>query len=129
MTRSELAKLARTRLVPIAFLTAIALIANSTCHKAERTHATIELDVGGQGARIHAIDAELLVGDEVVGTFHRTAVGPRIGVCRFPAAMPAADGRIRGQIELIGGEVREFDRAVHADEGATVTVPLAAVLQ
>ncbi len=129
MTRSELAKLARTRLVPIAFLTAIALIANSTCHKAERTHATIVLDVGSEGARIHAIDAELLVGDEVIGRFHRTAVGPRIGVCQFPAAMPARDGRVRGQIELVGGEVRAFDRAIHADEGGTVTVPLAGVLQ
>jgi hypothetical protein len=119
----------RRRIAPILFLCVVGLIAYDSCHKQERTHATIVLDLGEAAPRVRAVDAELTVGGEVIGMFHRIALpGSSIGPCRFEAALPKEAGELRIDVELVGGH-KHLTRRIQADEGATVTVPLGADLR
>jgi len=122
VTRYELF---RKRIAPIAFLAVVGLIAYDTCNKQQREHATIVIDLGAAAPRVKAIEAELTVDSEPVGTFRRTALpgGGGIGPVRFEATMPKPDGELRLDVDL-GDAHRKLTRYIHADEGATVTVSI-----
>ena len=112
----------RRRIAPIAFLVAIALIARDSCEKQHRTHATVELDFGDARPRVRAVDVRVVVGDDTVATYQRTALGAGgIATCRFEAAVPGEDGELRIDVDL-GSEHRQLTRRFHAVEGATVHV-------
>lgn len=119
----------RKRIAPVLFLCVVGLIAYDTCTKQERTHATFVLELGDAEPRVRALDAELRVDGDVIGTFHRAALpGLLIGPSRFEAAMPDETGELRIEVDL-GTERRKIVRRVRAEEGATVVVPLAAELR
>jgi hypothetical protein len=122
VTRYELF---RKRIAPALFLGVVALIAYDTCDKAERTHATIVMDLGEAEARVRGIQAELVVENEVIGNFSRRAMPDmRIGCpCSFSTAMPSESGELRIEVDL-GGEVRTITKKVHAIEGGKTTVSL-----
>ena len=115
----------RRRIVPVAFGVAIALMARESCNKEHRTHATIVLDYGAVEATVHAVDAELWVHDEQVSQFHRVALDhARIGSTRFVTALAEPDAELRIDVELASGEHRQIVRRIHADDGATIDVPI-----
>ncbi|MBS1118120.1 MAG: hypothetical protein H6Q90_348 [Deltaproteobacteria bacterium] len=119
----------RRRIAPILFLVVVGLIAYDACSKQERTHATIVLDFGDSAPRVRSVDAELTVAGQVIGMFHRVALsGSSIGPCKFEAALPEQAGELRIDVELAGAR-KHLVRRIQADEGATVTVPLAVDLQ
>ena len=110
------------------FLGGIALLARETCNKQERTHATIVIDFGSAEPRVRSVDAALVIGGEPISSFHRAAQSNmKIGPCRFETAMPAHDGELQIDIDL-DGTLKHVVRRIHADEGATITVPLASDL-
>ncbi|MCX5744230.1 MAG: hypothetical protein NT062_17205, partial [Proteobacteria bacterium] len=84
----------RRRLAPAVFIIGMAFIVQHTCMKAERHHATIELDFGDAKASTRAVDAQLrsfgsAPEDEAIATFRRVALPDQgIGPCRFEVAMP-----------------------------------------
>jgi len=119
----------RRRIAPIAFGLVLAFIAYDTCNKHERTRATVVLDFGSAGERVHAVEAEIWMNGEQVTQFRREAQGRTIGRTEFKTSLPDHDGEIRIDIELTGGEHRPTTRKIHVDEGATVTVPLERELQ
>lgn len=126
MTRYELF---RRRIAPILFLGIVALIFFDAWRKQERTHATIVLDFGAAAPHVRAVEAELFVDGESVGTFRRTALPEAaIGPSRFEARMPDDRGELRVAVDLASGERRQLTRRIHADEGATITVSLGADL-
>ena len=123
MTRYEFF---RKRIAPIAFLIVLGLIAYDACNKEERTRATIVFDYGTAEPRVRAIEAELWMNDARVAQFTRRVAleGGRIGKTKYEVSVPAKDGELRIDVELEGGVRKEVTRAVHIEEGATVTVPL-----
>ena len=122
MTRYDLF---RKRLAPIAFGLAIVLLARDSCMKQERTHVTFVLEPGAARPEIRSVAADLWIGDAEVSEFRReAAVGAYIGPMKFDAALPQKDGELRLDVDLGAKGHRTFVRHVHADEGATVTVPL-----
>ena len=121
MTRYEFF---RRRIAPFLFIGMVGLIAYDACDKQERTHSTIVLDLGEAAASVRAIDAELVVGGEVIGVFHRKALpGAAIGPCKFETAMPEESGELRIDVEL-NGTHRVLVRQLRTIEGSTTTVPL-----
>jgi hypothetical protein len=120
----------KRRVVPIAFICAMAVLVQKTCNKQQtRTHATIVLDLGDASLRVKTVDAQLKVGDDIINTFHRVALeGLSIGPCTFAVAMPAEDGTLTIDVELPAVK-KHLTRRIHADEGATITIPLAADLR
>lgn len=112
----------RRRIAPILFLCVVGLIVFDTCNKQERTHATFVLDLGDAAPRVRSVDAELVVGGEVIGIFHRAALpGSSIGPCKFETAMPEETGELRIDVDL-GGKHRTLSRRIETHEGAKVTV-------
>ncbi len=119
----------RRRIAPIAFGIAIVLMARQSCEKGERAHATFVVDLGAARAEARAVDVELWVGADMIAELHRHALdGSTIGTPRFDAVLPAPDGELRIDVDLPAGH-RHVVRRVHADEGATVTVPLGDALK
>jgi hypothetical protein len=117
----------RRRLAPVAFAVAMALIARDACTKEHRTHATVVLDMGsGAEARdVRAVDAQVMIGSDVVATFHRQALdGSSLGVAKFEAALPAEDAELQIDVDL-GARHVKVARQIHIVEGSTATVPLA----
>ena len=122
MTRYELF---RKRIAPIAFLLVMAFIAYDSCHKQERTRATIVFDYGTVEPQVRSIEAELWMNNASVAQFHRVALeSGRIGSTKFPVSLPAKDGELRLDVDLDGGVHKQFKRVIHLEEGATITVPL-----
>lgn len=114
----------RRRIAPIAFACAIGLIAYDTCNKQERTHATIVLDYGGYERDVKSVAVELWSEGELMIQLTRNALpGHSIGKTEFKVLMPSQDGELRFDVETPRGH-RLFTRRIHADEGATVRVPL-----
>jgi hypothetical protein len=114
----------RRRIAPIAFLLAIGLIARDSCEKSHRTHTTVELQLGEARSRVHAVDVDVVTGDQTIARFHRAALpGAMIGPCRFELALPEDDGQLRIDVDL-GAEHRRLTRPFHAVEGATLFVPV-----
>ncbi len=60
--------------MPVAFGVVIALMARESCSKEHRTHATIVVDFGAAEPTVHAVDADLWIGDDQVSHFHRVAL-------------------------------------------------------
>jgi hypothetical protein len=119
----------RRRIAPIAFGVAIVLMARETCNKQERTHATIALDYGSAEDRIRAVDAEVWSEGEVLAHFHRAALPDHhIGRSSFKILTTSKDGEVHFDIDL-GTEHRKFSRRFHADEDATVTIPIESELR
>jgi len=119
----------RRRIAPIAFGVAIAVMARQSCQKQEQAHATIVLDLGAAAPDVRSVDAELWMNGAEIAQFHRAALAGRaIGTPRFDAVLPAADGELRVDVDVHGTH-RHVVRAVHAVEGATVTVPLESELR
>jgi len=116
----------RKRIAPIAFLLVVGLIAYDACSKEERTRATIVFDYGTVEPQVRAVEAELWMNNAKTAHFkHRvTLEGARMGKTKFEVSVPDKDGELRIDVELEGGVHKEVVRAVHIEEGATVTVPL-----
>src|SRR4051812_27255878 len=114
----------RRRVMPVVFGVVIVLMSRESCHKAERTHATVVLSFGAAEPNVKAVDAEMWMGGEQVSQFHRAALGDHIGQTQFAGAFPDHDGELRLDVELRSGQHRNIVRRVHADDDATVTVNL-----
>ncbi|MDB4954765.1 MAG: hypothetical protein JWO36_2334 [Myxococcales bacterium] len=116
----------RRRIAPIAFGLAIVLIARDACNKEERTNATIVLDYGSAESRVHAIDAEVWSEGSLNAKFHRVALPGQkmIGPSRFKLLTPSKDGELRFDVDVGTDDHRKFTRRFHADEDATITIPL-----
>jgi len=115
----------RRRIAPIALLLAIGLIARDSCEKDQRTHTTVELQLGADKPRVRAVDVDVVIAGETIATFHRAALpGEVIGPCRFPLVAPEDDGELRIDVDL-GGPHHRLTRRFHAVEGSTmlVTIP------
>ena len=126
MTRYDLF---RRRIAPIAFGVAIVLLARESCTKHEHTNATFAFDFGSAAKHVQAIDVDLYEHGEAYSHFHRDALaGSTIGPTHFIAALPDPDGELRIDVALPTG-VRHVVRPFHADDAATVTVPLERDLQ
>jgi hypothetical protein len=122
VTRYELF---RKRIAPIAFGIAIVLLARESCNKEHRTHVTFVLEPGAAQHEIRSVDAEMWIGDSEVADFRRNADdGAYIGPMRFVAALPDPNPELHIDVDLGARGHRKFVRHVHADEGATITVPL-----
>jgi hypothetical protein len=116
----------RRRIAPIALLVAIALMARENCNKDRRTHATFVLELGA-ARDVRSVDAEVWIDGDRFSAFHREALpGAAIGPIRFEAALPADDGELR--IDIAASRAFHVVRRFHAEDGGTVTVPLAADL-
>ena len=127
MTRYEFF---RKRIAPVLFLGMVGLIAYDSCRKQQRTHSTIVIDLGDAEARVKAIEADLVVDNEVIGHFSRAAMPDmRIGCpCKFEASMPKDSGEVRLDLDL-GTEHRKLTKRISGVEGAKVTLSLAADLR
>jgi hypothetical protein len=118
----------RRRIAPVAFVLAIVLMARDACNHDQRTHATIVFDLGS-ASRASALDAELVVGATRVATFHEAPLGGTLTTAEFDASLPdESDGELRIELEVGSGAAATHPRTTrrfHAEEGSTVTVPLA----
>lgn len=115
----------RRRIAPIAFFFALAAIAWDACDSGQRTHTTVELQLGAAAPQVRSVDVEVWIGDELHTRFHRAALpGSTIGPCRFELSLPQDDGEMRINVDL-GAERRLITRRFHAVEGSTMTVALA----
>ena len=75
------------------------------------------------------MDAELVVGGDVISKFHRKALEAlTIGPVQFTTAMPDKDGELRIDVELDGTH-RAIVRRVHAEEGSKILVSLGSELR
>lgn len=120
----------RKRIAPIAFVIAIGLLVRESCQQAERFHATIVLDFGDAEPKVRAVDARVIVGDEEFGRLQRAAMpNMRIGVTKLEVALPAKDAELQIDLDVGEPKPRHIVRLIHAEDGATVTVPLASELR
>ena len=121
---STFLELFKRRVVPIAFICAMAVLIQKTCNKQTRTHATIVLDLGAAAPQVRTVDAQLVVAGDANAQFHRTALTDMaIGPCQFEVSMPADDGELTIDVELPTAK-KHLVRRIHVSEGATVRVPL-----
>jgi hypothetical protein len=113
----------RRRLAPIALFLGIALIARDTCQN-ERTHTTVQLDFGADEASVRAVDVDVVIGDEVVASFHRAALpDQKIGRSEFKLVVAEQDGDLRIVVDR-GATRQRLTRRFHAVEGSTMLVPI-----
>lgn len=120
----------RKRIAPLAFVLGLGLVVRESCQQAERYHATIVLDYGASESNVRAVAAEVLVDGEAFGELHRNALPDHtIGPTKLEVALPAKDAELRIDIDLGEPARRHIVRLIHAEEGATVTVPLDAELR
>ena len=114
----------RRRLAPVALFLGIALIARDSCLKGQRIHTTIQLALGAAQADIKAVDVDVVIGSEVVASFHRVALPDRgIGPCEFKLVVAEEEGDLRIAIDR-GASVQRLTRHYHAVEGSTMLVPI-----
>jgi len=121
----------RRRIAPIAFLLAIGLIARDSCEKEQRSHTTVEIDLGAARVRVRAVDVAVVTGGPgaaPIARFHRAALTDGgIGPVRFELASPQDDGELQIDLELglgVGAEHRQLTRRFHIVEGATLRVSI-----
>ncbi len=114
----------RRRIAPLAFALGLGLLIHQTCTAPQRIHVTIVLDLGGAAPTTRWIEAHLFVDGDDIASHEQTALpGMQLGDVRFKAAMPEPDGRLEVIYEVDGTRQRAV-RAIHAEEGATITVPI-----
>lgn len=122
MTRYDLI---RKRIAPVAFGVAIVLMARESCEKHQRMYATFVLEPGAAQHEIRSVEADVWSGDTQLSEFRRNAPeGGYIGPMRFEAPLPEKDVELRLDVDLGARGHRAFVRHVHAEDAATVTVPL-----
>ena len=122
MTRYDLI---RKRIAPVAFGVAIVLMARESCQKEQRMHATIVLEPGAAQHEIRSVEADVWANDTQLSQFRRNAPdGGYIGPMRFDAPLTQQDAELHLDVDLGARGHRVFVRHVHAEDGATVTVPL-----
>jgi len=115
----------RRRLWGVAFLFAVGLLVWQTLGRHEQIRVTLVLELGPDADRVSQIDGELWAGDEVAGTFERTArPGAPMGTPRFSVAVPQKDIAVTVRIH-VPGRVIAARRTIVAEAGATISVPLA----
>jgi hypothetical protein len=114
----------RRRIAPVLFLGMVGLIAYDACQKQERTHSRIVLDLGEARPDVREVNAELIVGGDVIGTFRRVAlVGSTIGPCEFEVALPEDTATLQVAVTLHDAH-RIITRTIRPIEGSTTTVSL-----
>ena len=114
----------RRRLAPVALVLGIALIARESCQKGQRTHTTVRLGFGAAQADVRAVDVDVVIGSEVVASFHRAAQPERaIGTCEFKLVVAEDEGELRIAIDR-GATTQRLTRHYHAVEGSTMLVPI-----
>lgn len=88
-------------------------------------HATIVLEPGAAQHEIRSVEAGVWAGDTQLSQFRRNAPdGAYIGPMRFDAPLTEKDAELHLDVDLGTRGHRVFVRHVHAEDGATVTVPL-----
>lgn len=120
----------RKRIAPILFLGIVALIAYDAWKKGQSDGiaGTVVIDLGAAAPRVREVEADLMVEGEPVGWFRRAAQpDAAIGACRFGVRMPKPAGELRIAVD-VGGARKQIVRAVHVEDGATVTVAIGADL-
>ena len=126
MTRYEVF---RRRIAPVAFIVAIGLLVRESCNKGDHADATFVFDYGSAAALVQAIDVDVYVGSDMLSHFHREAIaGGTIGKTQFTGSLPDHDGELRIDVDL-PTQKRHIVRPFHADNHATVTIPLERDLQ
>ena len=116
----------RRRIAPIAFFIAIALIAKDSCEKDQRTHTTVELELGAERSDVRAVNLEVFAGEERVAAFYRAALpDATIGPCRFELALAQEDVELRIDIDR-GARHQTLTRRLHAIEGSTTMIAVPA---
>ena len=114
----------RRRLAPVALFLGIALIARESCQNSQRTHTTVRLGFGAMQADVRAVDVDVVIGSEVVASFHRAAEPDRaIGTCEFKLVVAQDEGELRIAIDR-GATTQRLTRHYHAVEGSTMLVPI-----
>jgi len=114
----------RKRIAPLIFLFAMGLLVRETCQRADRAQATVVIELGGGAARVRGVDVTLHVGGDELSVFHRVAPpGLTIGPIQFEVSMPSRDGELRIDVTL-DTATRRIVRKIHAEDGATVQVPI-----
>ena len=114
----------RRRLAPVALFLGIALIARESCQKGQRTHTTIQLGFGSAQADVRAVDVDVVIGSEIVASFHRAALPDRaIGTCEFKLVVAEEEGELRIAVDR-GASIQRLTRRYHAVEGSTMLVPI-----
>lgn len=125
---------ARKRLSLVALLLAMGLLVRDTCRRQALEPVTLRFELGPQASRLQSLSVEVLAGGEVVGRLRRGAEGAGLGAPQLELPLP--DGEAELRIDLILAPVapstdaqhKRVHRAVHAEHGAVVTVPLSAEL-
>lgn len=114
----------RRRLAPVALFLGLALIARESCQKGQRTHTTIQLGFGAAQADVKAVDVDVIVGTNVIASFHRAALPDHgIGLCEFKLVVAEEEGDLRIAVDR-GTTVQRLTRHYHAVEGSTMLVPI-----
>ena len=125
MTRYEFF---RKRIAPVLFLGMVGLIAYDAWRTESRTHSTIVIDLGDARPDVKQLDAELIVGGEVIGKLHKEALpGSIIGEIRFETAMPEPTGTLHIEA-LVDGKTKIVTRTIRPIEESTTTVSIGAEL-
>src|SRR5690349_6772265 len=102
-------------------------MSRKSCQDGERAKATFVLELGDMKADATAVDAELWIGGDMLAELHRHALdGHTIGTPKFDAIVQGADGELRVDVTRAAGAPVHVVRHVHVEDGATVTVKLAA---
>ncbi len=126
----------RKRLSLVALLFAMGLLVRDTCRRQALEPVTLRFELGPASARLRSLSVEVWAEGEVVGRLQRGAEGAGLGAPQL--ALPLPEGEAELRIELVLGPVapsssadsatatvrKHLRRAVHAEHGAVVTVPL-----
>lgn len=121
---------ARKRVALVALLLAVGLLVRDTCRRQALEPVTLRFELGPHAARLRALSVEVVAGGEVVGRLQRGAEGAGLGAPELRLPLPDGEAELRLELELAPAppstEVlrKRLRRAVHAEHGAVVTVPL-----
>lgn len=114
----------RKRIAPVAFVLALALLVREQCKGQQRYHGTVVIGTGSAEPFVEAIEARVIIGDDVFGELHRERpAGMQIGEAAFPITLPEPDARVEIDVRL-SGATRHLSRSIHVEEGATVRIDL-----
>ena len=121
MTRYEFF---RKRIAPVLFLGMVGLIAYDAYRTEQRTHSTIVIELGEARAEVTQVDAELIVGGNVIGKLHKEALpGSVIGEIKFETAMPEETGTLVIEAN-VAGKWKSVTRTIRPIEESTTTVSI-----
>src|SRR5687767_11729134 len=102
----------------------VGLIAYDAWKTEKRTHSTIVIELGEARAEVKQLDAELIVGGDVIGKLHKEALpGSVIGEIKFETAMPEETGTLRIEA-IIDGKLKTVTRSIRPIEESTTTVSI-----